>query len=65
MIIRDEKIRNNSLIIKGTRISVSEILIALSEGFSIDKILKNCRLSGSMVKKEEIIEAIRYGAKNC
>jgi uncharacterized protein (DUF433 family) len=65
MIIKNKKIRNNSPVIKGTRIAVSEVLLALSEGFSIDKILRNCRVSGSMVKKDEIVEAIRYGAKNC
>ena len=56
-IVINEKIRHGKPIIKGTRISVDEILGALVGGMSYEEIEKEYG-----VKKEGIITAIKYAA---
>jgi uncharacterized protein (DUF433 family) len=65
MITKNKSIQNNSATIEGTRITVSEIIEAISDGFSIEKILKSCRMAGSNVEKKDIVDAIRFAGKAC
>lgn len=56
-IIIDEKIRHGKPIIKGTRITVDEILGALVGGMTYEEIEEEY-----CIKKEDIIAAISYAA---
>lgn len=54
-IIIDEKIRHGKPVIKGTRITVDEVLDMLEAGMTYDEIQKEYDLT-----KEQIIAVIRY-----
>lgn len=60
MIINNPNIHQGKPVIEGTRVTVGEILSALSRGWSINKIIKNAQLSGTNLLREEVIEAIRF-----
>lgn len=63
MIIRKKNIQGGMPVIKGTRLTVWEILQALSDGFSIKEIVFRCRKSGATVDEAAIKEAVDYASK--
>ena len=56
-IVIDKEVANGKPVIKGTRITVEFILELLANGWSYDDIIDNYK-----VKKEDILEALRYAA---
>ena len=54
-IVIDEKIRHGKPIVKGTRITVDEVLGMLETGMTYDDINRECGLT-----KDQILAVIRY-----
>ncbi len=61
---KNKKICGGVPVIKGTRITVSSVLGALSSGLDIGDIVKNAKKGGITVKKEEILSALSYSSEN-
>ena len=54
-IVRDQEVRFGKPVIRGTRVSVVDILRALRSGWTIDEVAEEFR-----IPREAVIEAIRY-----
>lgn len=56
-IVKDKKIKSNTAIIKGTRISTNDITRMLADGYSVNDILKNVP---TVKTDEQILAALVY-----
>ena len=63
MIIRKRNIQGGMPVVEGTRLTVWEILQALSDGFSIKEIVFRCKKNGAAVNEGVIREAIDYASQ--
>ncbi len=60
MIMINHNIQGGMPVIKGTRITVLEILQALKSGFSFDEIISRSKYAGVQLNRRQIEEAIKY-----
>ena len=63
MIIRKKNLQGGMPVIKGTRLTVWEILQALSDGYSIKEIVRRCRKNEVLVTEDDVREAVNYASK--
>ena len=63
MIIRKKNLQGGMPVVRGTRLTVWEILQALSDGYSIKDIVIRCRKNDVPVSEKDIKEAIDYASR--
>lgn len=63
MIVTDPNIQGGIPTIKGTRVTVLEILQALEGGFSFRDIVKRANYAGTKLNSIQIKEAIKYACR--
>ncbi|EKD90930.1 MAG: hypothetical protein ACD_30C00056G0007 [uncultured bacterium] len=57
---QDPQIKNGMPIITGTRVTVAEIIDYLEEEKFIDKVIKDLKMAGVIIGREEILAALEF-----
>lgn len=62
MITQHPQIKGGQPHIKGTRVTVSEILLSIGRGLSVAEIIKRCKAAGVPISKKDISEALYFAS---
>ena len=62
MITKNSNVKRGQPHIKGTRLTVAEILSAIASGLSISDIINRCKLAGVKITKRDVLDAIYFAS---